>query len=104
MSFQIILTKQAKKDLTEIYNYIAIKLCSPQNAEGQLLRLEKEIFSLDEMPERFHLYNNAKWRERNLRIMPVDNYAVLYIPNIEEKTVTILRVMYGSRDIEKQLG
>ena len=42
-------------------------------------------------------------KERNLRIMPVDNYLVFYIPRSEEKTVTVIRVMYGRRDIDAQL-
>ena len=35
--------------------------------------------------------------------MPVDNYCVLYIPNNEKAVVTIIRVMYGGRDIETHL-
>ena len=104
MSYQIILTEQAKGDLAEIYHYIAANLCSPHNAENQILRLEKEIFSLNEMPERYRFYDNIKWRERNLHIMPVDHYVVLYVPSVPENTVTILRVMYGGRDLGKQLG
>jgi toxin ParE1/3/4 len=35
--------------------------------------------------------------------MPVDNYCVFYIPDMEQTVVTIIRVMYGGRDIDKQL-
>ena len=35
--------------------------------------------------------------------MRVDNYCVLYIPDAEEAVVTIIRVMYGGRDIDTQL-
>ena len=35
--------------------------------------------------------------------MPVDNFVVLYIPKEEDETVTIIRVMYGGRDIDVQL-
>ena len=35
--------------------------------------------------------------------MTVDNFIVFYIPNAEEKIVTIIRVMYGGRDIDEQL-
>jgi toxin ParE1/3/4 len=34
--------------------------------------------------------------------MPVDTYCVLSIPNTEKAVVTIIRVMYGGRDIETQ--
>ena len=40
---------------------------------------------------------------RNLRVMPVDNYLVFYIPDHQVKTVTVLRIMYGGRDIDAQL-
>ena len=55
------------------------------------------------MPERYHLDDKEPWKERNLRIMPVGNYLVFYIPRSEEKTVTVIRVMYGRRDIDAQL-
>jgi toxin ParE1/3/4 len=35
--------------------------------------------------------------------MPVDNYCAFYIPNVRKEVVTIIRVMYGGRDIETQL-
>ena len=103
MNFQVVLTKQAKTDLISIYRYIAYDLQSPQTAEGQLSRLEKAIASLDTMPERFRVYEHEKWEGRNLRIMSVNNYLVLYIPSQEEMTVTVMRIMYGGRDIDRQL-
>ena len=103
MSYQIVLTNQAKTDLVSIYRYIAYDLQSPQAAEGQLSRLEKAIYSLDQMPERYRVYEHAKWKEYNLRIMPVNNYLVFYIPSQEDKTVTVMRIMYGGRDIARQL-
>ena len=36
--------------------------------------------------------------------MPVDHYLVFYIPSHELKTVHIVRVLYGGRDIEQQLN
>ena len=103
MSYDVTLTPKAKHDLREIYRYIAEELQAAQNAAGQLERLEEKILKLDEMPERFRVYDREPWRSRNLRVMPVDNYLVFYIPDHEAKTVTVLRVMYGGRDIDAQL-
>ena len=36
--------------------------------------------------------------------MPVDNYLVFYVPNHKKQTVTVMRVMYGGRDIDRQLN
>lgn len=98
------MTPEAKSDLRGIYEYIAFDLQSIQNASGQFERLEKGIASLTQMPERFRLYEKEPWHSRNLRIMPVDNYMVLYIPDSENKIVTVIRVMYGGRDMDRQLN
>lgn len=103
MSYEIRMTPQAQDDLRSIFEYIAFTLQSPQNAAGQLDRLEESIDSLEQMPERFRMYDKEPWRSRNLRIMPVDHYLVFYIPNREEETVTVIRVIYGGRDIDRQL-
>lgn len=104
MIYHVTLTQQAQADLREIFKYIAVDLQSVENASGQLDRLEKAIASLDQVPERFRIYDTPKWHGRNLRIMPVDNYLVLYIPDHGSTTVTVLRIMYGGRDIDRQLS
>ena len=104
MNYEVRLTTEAENDLRGIFEYIAFELLSPQNAAGQLDRLEQSIMSLDQMPERFRVYEKEPWHSRDLRIMPVDNYLVFYIPNHEEQTVKIMRVIYGGRDIDKQLN
>ncbi len=103
MKYEVVTTAQAVADLRAIFEYIAYELLAGENAIKQLDRLEEAILSLDEMPERYHLYDKEPWRERNLRIMPVDNYLVFYIPQDDDKTVTVIRVMYGRRDIDAQL-
>lgn len=103
MKYEVFATEQAAADLRAIFEYIAYDLFAGQNAFHQLDRLEQAILSLDEMPERYHLYDKEPWKERNLRIMPVDNYLVFYIPQSKERTVTVIRVMYGGRDIDALL-
>lgn len=55
------------------------------------------------MPFRFKLYKKEPWKLKGLHIMPVDKFVVLYIPDKNKSLVTILRVMYSGRDIDKQL-
>lgn len=103
MKYKIVLTKQADTDLRGIYEYIAFNLLEPELAARQLGRIEKGILSLDEMPERFRMFKKEPWYSRGLRQMPIDNFIVFYIPNDEDQTVTVIRVIYGGRDIGKQL-
>ena len=41
MTYEIIITEQADEDLRGIYEYIAFNLLSPDNAAGQLDRLQE---------------------------------------------------------------
>ena len=59
---------------------------------------------LKNFPEKHRLYEKALWFERGLRIMPVDNYLVFYIPDKDKAIVTVVRIMYSGRNIETQLG
>ena len=104
MIYEVQVSEQADSDLRGIFEYIAFELQSSQNASGQLDRLEEQILSLDTMPERYRKYEKEPWKSRGLRVLPVDNYVVLYIPDSDKKVVTILRVMYVGRDIYNQLN
>jgi len=104
MIYEVMISDPASEDLNGIFEYIAFTLQSAQNAVGQIERLEKQIGSLDQMPDRYRRYEREPWFSRGVRILPVDNFCVLYIPDYEQKTVTILRVLYGGRDIDRVLA
>lgn len=103
MIYEVATTDQADADLRDIYEYIAFELLSPDHASGQLDRFEKHIIRLAEFPEKFKLYEKEPWHSRGLRIMPVDNYLVFYIPDQNTGVVTVIRVMYAGRDIDNRL-
>ena len=104
MIYEIEVSEQADSDLRGIFEYIAFELQALENASGQLDRLEEQILSLDTIPERYRKYEKEPWKTRGLRVLPVDNYVILYIPDSDKKVGTILRVMYAGRDIDNQLN
>ncbi len=104
MTYSVEITHQAEMDLRGIYEYIAFELRSAQNASAQLARLEKEIYDLDHMPERYRRYEKEPWYSRGWRIMTVDSYCVFYMPDCGRGIVSITRVLYGGRDIEDVLA
>ena len=79
--YDIVISDQAEIDLRGIFEYIAFELQVPENASGQLDRLEACIMDLDHMPKRYRQYELEPWKSRGLRVAPVDNYLVLYIPD-----------------------
>ena len=100
MIYEIEISEQADADLRSIFGYIAFELQSMQNAIAQLDRLEESIIGLDQLPKRFRKYENEPWFSRGLRIMPVDNYCIFYITDEQKGVVSVIRVMYGGRDLD----
>lgn len=104
ISYEVRMSNQANYDIKSIYEYIAFELLSPENAVGQVIRLEESILNLDTLPERFKEYDKEPWKSRGLRIMPVDNYLVFYIPDKEKRQVVVIRVMYAGRNVDIELN
>lgn len=103
MSWKVVYTARAKQDLRNIYEYIAYTLLAPDTAAAQTQRMMKEIRGLDEMPMRFRCYEQEPWHSKGLRSFPVGNYLVFYLPEEATKTVYIVSILYGGRDIRRQL-
>ena len=91
MIYEVEVSEQADSDLRGIFEYIAFELQSPENASGQLDRLEEQILSLDTMPERYRKYEKEPWKSRGLRVLPVDNYVIFYIPDSIRMTIAAFR-------------
>lgn len=104
MIFAVSYSAKARQDLRDIYKYIAYELLAPEAAAGQTERIMKVARSLEQMPMRHRLYEEEPWRSQGLRVLPVDNYLVFYLPDETSATVSIIRIMYGGRDIDKQLN
>ena len=60
MIYDIVISDQAEIDLRGILEYIAFELQAPENASGQLDRLEACIMDLDHMPNGNSVVPNAK--------------------------------------------
>lgn len=104
MKYKILLTEQARIDLKEIYEHIAFILLKPEIAAAQLKRIEKAMQGLQDMPKRFKVFENEPWHSRGIHQMPVDNFLVFYVLDSKSKIVSIIRIIYARRDIEKQLS
>ena len=104
MIFDVSYSAEARQDLRDIYEYIAYKLLVPETAARQAERIMKATRSLEQIPMRYRLYEGEPWHSQGLRVLPVDNYLVFYLPDETNATVSIIRIMYGGRDIENQLN
>lgn len=104
MSFRIQFTSGARQDLRDIFEYIAFELFVPDTAKAQTKRIIDEIRTLDVFPMRYPLYEDEPWHSIGLRFFPIDNYLIFYRTDEEKEIVSIVRIMYGGRDISRQLS
>jgi len=104
MMWDVFYTDSANLDLQSIYSYISDVLLEPKTAEKQTDRIMDAADALNHMPLRHRLCDHEPWRTMGLRVMPVDNYLVFYLPDEVSKAVSIMRVIFGGRDIASDLG
>ena len=96
-------TLTARQDLRDIYEYIAFTLLSPDAARNVADRIMAAARTLEYMPERNPLYKEEPWRSQGVHFIPVRSCLVFYTISAKTDTVSVARIMYGARDITRQL-
>jgi len=96
--YKIEITIKAKKDMREIYAYLAYNLDEPNTADKLLDKIEEGILSLKHMPLRCAVEQDEQLRLGNLRKLIVGNYLIFYIVNEKTAMVFIVRILYSRRD------
>ena len=98
MQYEVKMTPHAVVQIQETIAYISKVLLVPETARAWIERLEKEISSLNMMPERFPLLDREPWRSIGDRQMAVKNFIVYYFVDEKAKTVWVTSVVYARRD------
>lgn len=102
-NWKVLYTEQAEHDLREIFEYIAFSLLEPETAKKHARQMMSKIAKLNNLPLRYPLYEKEPWNSKGLRVLPVDNYLIFYLPVESQNAVAIIRIMYGGRDVDIQL-
>lgn len=102
--YRISYAPKALEDLRGIYTYIAFTLKSLGTAKKQVGRIRKEIRSLDFMPARYAMVDWEPWLSMKMHKMSVDNYVIYYTIDVDAFRVTVVRIVYGGRDIQSIAG
>ena len=102
-TWKVFYTEQAETDLREIYEHIAFTLLEPETAKNQTKRIMDAAGKLDRLPLRHPLYDKEPWKSKGLRVLAVDHFLAFYLPVEKQKTIAVIRIMYGGRDIQKHI-
>ena len=101
MSFEVLLTAGARRDLQEIVDFIA-ENDSPESADRVLARLEEAIAGLSELPERgSHPKELLELGIREYRQVFYKPYRLIY--RVSGKIVHVFLIVDGRRDMQSLL-
>lgn len=92
-------TKRAESDLDGIVSYMAVELANPQAASDFVDKLKDNIDEARAFPESGSLVDNEFLQVENLRKKLIGNYIMYYLPDMREKIIYILRIVYGKQNI-----
>lgn len=93
------LTKRAESDLDGVVSYIAVELSTPQAASDFVDKLKDNIDETRAFPESGSPVDNEFLQVENLRKKLIGNYIMYYLPDMREKIIYILRIVYGKQNI-----
>ncbi len=100
-TYTLIWSPESLDDLRDIRDYIGLTLREPGIAKRQVARIRDAAQRLKSMPERHAILDWEPWRSRGVRKMAVGNYVILYMADNDARTVSVVRVVHGSRDFER---
>ena len=102
MNYKLLIDPLAKKDIIEIYNYVAIN-DSAENANKLLKNLERTYANLEKLPERGHIPEELRGTgiKRFLEIH-YKPYRIIY--EIIDNIVYIHCVLDGRRNMQELLS
>lgn len=93
VKYNVEITPAAERDVEEIWIYIAND--SPKNATDFILRLEDQIETLEQLPERCPLIPENEHLGSSYRHLSYGAYRTIF--RVAGKTVYILRIIHGVR-------
>ena len=97
MTHRVEYTETAREDLYRIGDYLR-EHAGDATAERFIRRLIAKADSLSFMPER---YRERQELQPGLRAVLVEKYLLFYL--IDNRTVSIIRVLHGARDVTAEM-
>ena len=98
IDYRITLTRQAKKDIIDIGDYISYTLLEPDTSRNFIKGLRNSISQLKFFPYKFPLVQDDILQLQGIRCMPYKNFYIFYEIIDAMQVVIILRVGYNRRN------
>ena len=92
-------TAKAEQDLDGIIKYISEDLSNKTAAQNFFLKVFENIDTIRSYPKTGLLINNEYVSDKSVRRVLIDNYVLYYKADEELKSLTIVRIIYGKRNM-----
>ena len=93
----------ARQDMIEIVRYISRELKNPSAANRLAAELIEAGNSLLSFPYAYPVHLPVRPLRHEYRKLPVKNYFMFYWVDEDKKVITVARVLYGKRALERLL-
>ena len=101
--FKYQLTQRADADLDEIVAYIAVELSNAKAASDFVNKLQEAIAEVQLFLKSGFPVVNEFIPNTDIRKKQIGNYVMYYLPDFVEKTIFILRIVYGRQNMDEIL-
>ena len=98
---RVIVSKEARRDLINIRNYIRDELCNPTAAARIIHELREAAQDLRNFPNRGRPLDTMISIHTEYRYLPCENYCIFYL--VSEEEVFIVRILHQKQDTLKAL-
>lgn len=96
-------TEKAARDFDEILHYISFDLANPIAAQNLGRKIFEKIDTVRSFPESCAIVDNEFLSDKTVRKLVVDNYIIYYKAHYNEKMISIVRIVYGKRNLDEIL-
>lgn len=93
-------TGKAEKDLDGILRYISVDLANPAAAKNLGRKIFEAIDNVRVFPDSGAPIDNEFLADKTVRKLTVDSYVIYYKAHFEEKTISVIRIVYGRRNLD----
>lgn len=97
--YKVGISPRAKRELEEIYKYIALEKQTPENAKGQTDRIKNAILGLAIFPQSHQDRLVGSCVGKGYKQLLIDNYTAIYRIDEMKKIVTVVTIQYQGRNV-----
>lgn len=102
--FRYKMTEKARADYEDTIRYIAVELSNPKAAAAFADEFDERVKEAMQFPESGAPANNEYVSNPYVRTKLIGNYIMFYLPDMENKIILVLRIVYGKMDLTGIIG